>query len=58
LRASHVLTATGCDYVTAQGTIIFSFGIGNTLEDIDKAFTSFQKSIAFLRSMSPLYKKK
>ena len=58
LRASHVLTATGCDYVTAQGTIIFSFGIGNTLEDIDKAFTSLQKSIAFLRSMSPLYKKK
>lgn len=58
LRASHVLTATGCDYVTAQGTLIFSFGTGNTLEDIDKAFSALQKSIAFLRSMSPLYKKK
>jgi len=58
LRASHVLTATGCDYVTAQGTIIFSFGVGNTLEDVDKAFATLQKSIAFLRSMSPLYKKK
>lgn len=58
LRASHVLIATGCDYVTAQGTLIFSFGTGNTLEDIDKAFAALQKSVAFLRSMSPLYKKK
>jgi cysteine desulfurase len=58
LRASHVLIATGCDYVTAQGTLIFSFGIGNTLGDIDKAFAALQKSVAFLRSMSPLYKKK
>ncbi len=58
LRASHVLIATGCDYVTAQGTLIFSFGIGNTLDNIDKAFAGLQKSVAFLRSMSPLYKKK
>jgi cysteine desulfurase len=58
LRASHVLIATGCDYVTAQGTLIFSFGAGNTLDDIDKAFAALQKSVAFLRSMSPLYKKK
>ena len=58
LRASHVLIATGCDYVTAQGTLIFSFGIGNTLDDIDRAFTALQKSVTFLRSMSPLYKKK
>jgi len=58
LRASHVLIATGCDYVTAQGTLIFSFGTGNALDDIDKAFAALQKSVAFLRSMSPLYKKK
>ncbi|MCX5809312.1 MAG: cysteine desulfurase family protein [Proteobacteria bacterium] len=58
LRASHVLIATGCDYVTAQGTLIFSFGTGNTLDDIDKAFAALNKSVAFLRSMSPLYKKK
>ncbi len=58
LRASHVLIATGCDYVTAQGTLIFSFGTGNTLDDVDKAFAALQKSITFLRSMSPLYKKK
>ncbi|MCX5818235.1 MAG: cysteine desulfurase family protein [Proteobacteria bacterium] len=58
LRASHVLIATGCDYVTAQGTLIFSFGTGNTLDDIDKAFAALNKSVTFLRSMSPLYKKK
>jgi len=58
LRASHVLVATGCDYVTAQGTLIFSFGVGNTLGDIDKAFAALTRSVAFLRSMSPLYKKK
>ncbi len=58
LRASHVLIATGCDYVTAQGTLIFSFGMANTLDDVEKAFGALQKSITFLRSMSPLYKKK
>jgi len=58
LRASHVLVATGCDYVTAQGTLIFSFGAGNSLDDIDKAFEALKRSITFLRSMSPLYKKK
>jgi cysteine desulfurase len=58
LRASHVLIATGCDYAAAQGTLIFSFGMGNTLEEMDRAFESLKKSVAFLRNMSPLYKKK
>jgi cysteine desulfurase len=58
LRASHVLIATGRDYTTAQGTLVFSFGIGNTLEQAGKAVEVLKKSISFLRSMSPLYKKK
>ncbi len=58
LRASHVLIAIGRDYATAQGTLIFSFGIDNTLEQVDKAVEILTKSITFLRSMSPLYKKK
>jgi cysteine desulfurase len=58
LRASHVLLATGCDYAAAQGTLIFSFGIMNTLEQLDKAMEVFKDSVAFLRNMSPLYKKK
>jgi cysteine desulfurase len=58
LRASHVLTSIGCDYTIAQGTAIFSLGINNTFEEIDKTVDSLKKSVDFLRSMSPLYKKK
>ncbi|MGZ3607177.1 MAG: cysteine desulfurase family protein [Syntrophales bacterium] len=57
LRTSHVLIATGIDHATAQGTLVFSYGIDITVEDIDKAFESLRKSVAFLRNMSPLYKK-
>ena len=57
LRTSHVLIATGLDHATAQGTLVFSYGIDITLEDIDKAFVSLRKSVDFLRNMSPLYKK-
>lgn len=58
LRASHVLLATGCDYAAAQGTLIFSFGIMNTTEELDRAKEVFKDSVIFLRNMSPLYKKK
>jgi cysteine desulfurase len=58
LRASHVLIATGRDYTLAQGTLIFSFGIDNTLEDIHRSVDVLKGSIEFLRSMSPLYNKK
>ena len=57
LRTSHVLIATGIDHATAQGTLVFSYGIDITVGDIDKAFESLRKSVAFLRNMSPLYKK-
>jgi cysteine desulfurase len=57
LRTSHVLIATGIDHATAQGTLVFSYGIDITVEDIDKAFDALRKSVAFLRNMSPLYKK-
>ncbi len=58
LRASHVLLAIGCDYASAQGTLIFSFGIGNTKEELNRAFGVFTESVAFLRNISPLYRKK
>ncbi len=57
LRTSHVLIATGTDHATAQGTLVFSYGIDISVEDIDKAFASLRKSVDFLRNMSPLYKK-
>ncbi len=58
LRASHVLIATGRDYALAQGTLIFSFGMENTLEDVDRSVDVLKRSVEFLRSMSPLYSKK
>jgi cysteine desulfurase len=58
LRASHVLTSIGLDYTSTQGTLIFSFGIDNTVDDVDTAVEAFKKSVDFLRSMSPLYGKK
>jgi cysteine desulfurase len=57
LRTSHVLIATGTDHATAQGTLVFSYGIDIMVEDINKAFEALRKSVAFLRNMSPLYKK-
>lgn len=58
LRASHVLMAIGCEYTDAQGTLIFSCGIMNTVEELEKAFESLKASITFLRNMSPIYKGK
>ena len=58
LRASHVLTSIGRDYASTQGTLIFSFGIDNTIDDVDAAVGAFKRSVDFLRSMSPLYGKK
>ena len=57
LRASHVLTSIGRDYTTTQGTLIFSFGIDNTPEEIDTTIVALKRSVEFLRSMSPLYQK-
>ncbi|MCX7857853.1 MAG: cysteine desulfurase [Deltaproteobacteria bacterium] len=58
LRASHVLTAIGLDYVKAQGTLIFSFGRDNTIDDVEKTIGTLKKAVDFLRNMSPLYKRK
>jgi cysteine desulfurase len=58
LRASHVLVSCGRDYMTTQGTIIFSFGIDNTVEEVEIVFGAFKKAVDFLRSMSPFYSKK
>lgn len=57
LRASHVLISCGLDYASAQGTIIFSFNIFNTVEELEKAFEVLEKAVQFLRRMSPLYRK-
>lgn len=56
LRASHVLMSLGLSHADAQGTIVISWGIDNTREDMDRFFASVTESVKTLRNMSPLYK--
>lgn len=55
LRASHVLMSLGLSHADAQGTIVISWGIGSTREDMDRFFASLAESVKTLRDMSPLY---
>ena len=57
LRASHVLIATGLDFATAQGTLLFSLGKDTTDADIDRVIETLPPIVQTLREMSPLYKK-
>lgn len=58
LRASHVLLSIGLDHATAQGTLIFSLGVTNTLEEIERSLEIFRSTVATLRNISPLYRGK
>ena len=57
LRASHVLLSLGLSHADAQGTLVISFGVDNTEEDVTTFLTSLKKVVATLRQISPLYKK-
>ncbi len=58
LKGSHVLDALGLDAATAQGSIVFSLGMENSMEDIDFLISELQPIVSRLREMSPLYKKR
>ena len=58
LEPSHVLTNMKIDPVSAQGSVRFSLGMGNTEEDIDYVLNVLPPIIDRLRKMSPLYKEK
>jgi len=53
LAPSHVLSAMGVCAALAQGSIRFSLGRGNTVEDIDYTAKALIPIIRRLRSMSP-----
>ena len=55
LEPSHVLLATGLDHATAQGTIRFSFGKDNTIEEADYTVEALKKIVTRLRVLSPLF---
>jgi len=57
LKGSHVLTAMGIPPERAQGSILFSLGPQNSMEDIDYVLEVFPPIVERLRSMSPLYAK-
>ncbi len=57
LKASHVLTAMGTPPEVAQGSLLFSFGLENTEEDVDYVLEVLPPIVDRLRQMSPLYAK-
>lgn len=57
LEPSRTLLAIGVPVGTAHGSIRFTFGIHNTMEQVDYTVDELVKTVARLREMSPLYKK-
>ena len=57
LKASHVLTAMGLAPEIAQGSLLFTLGIANTVGDVDYVLQTFPPIVERLRNMSPLYSK-
>ncbi|MAG14659.1 MAG: cysteine desulfurase NifS [Dehalococcoidales bacterium] len=57
LKASHVLIGMGISHALAQGSVLFTFGIANTEEDVDYVLEMMPPPVDRLRQMSPLYTK-
>jgi cysteine desulfurase len=55
LKSSHVLACIGTDAAVANGTLLMSLGMGNTVEDIDYVIETLPPIVRRLREMSPLY---
>ena len=55
LDPSHVLLAMGVPIEVSHGSIRFSFGKHNTMEEVDYAVDKLKDTIARLRQMSPLF---
>ena len=56
LEPSHVLLALGLPEELAHGSIRFSFGKHNTVEEVDYAVETIKAAVQRLRDMSPLFK--
>lgn len=56
LESSHVIMAIGGDHERAHGSIRFTFGRYNTMEEIDFVVDTLAKVIENLRKISPLGK--
>lgn len=57
LEPSPVIRALGRNDELARGSIRFSFGQDNTVEDVDYALVALTRAVETLRRLSPLYQK-
>ncbi len=57
LKVSHVMLAMGVDAATAQGSLLFSFGMQNKGDDLDRVLQVLPPVVERLRNMSPVYRK-
>ena len=57
LKASHVLTAMGIPPEIAQGSLLFTFGLSSSEDDVDYVLEVLPPVVDRLRQMSPLYSK-
>ena len=55
LEPSHVLLACGVSEEVAHGSIRFTFGKENTVEEVDYTVDKLKEIVARLRAMSPLF---
>ena len=58
LEGSHVIFGIGGDHERAHGSIRFTFGRYNTMEDVDAVVNTLAEVVQELRSISPLGKEK
>jgi cysteine desulfurase len=57
LQASHVLLSIGRDFADAQGTMVVTFGVDNTEDDVGRFLAVLKEAVKTLRDISPLYTK-
>ena len=55
LKASHVLMAIGLEAALAQGSLVFTLGESNTMQDVDYVAEALPPIVERLRQMSPLH---
>jgi cysteine desulfurase len=55
LEPSHVLTSMGIPHEIVHGSLRFSFGHQNTMEDVDYAMERLPRVIETIRDISPLW---
>jgi cysteine desulfurase len=58
LKASHVLLALGLDAALAQGSVVFTLGPGNRMDDVPYVIEVLSRVVERLRQMSPVYRAK